>query len=131
MLSDNVTLKKRLDEVGTINQLQFSSKYHEIQDPLSWVYCFLSFIVAKVDDPLSQQLIAYTQLVLGLARRHGGVDWLSYDCLFRKHMAACSKDKWKEFKPSLRASTVLGSSDTQYLFCSACMSSDRNSKNVH
>ena len=53
MLSDNVALKKRLDEVGTMNHLQLSSKYCEIQYPLSWVYCFLSFIAAKVDDPLS------------------------------------------------------------------------------
>ena len=41
-------------------------------------------------------------------------------------MAAFSKDKWEEFNPSLRASTVLGSSDTQHRFCSACMSSDHN-----
>ena len=126
MLSDNMALKKRLDEVGAMNHLQLSSKYREIQDPLSWVYCFLSFIVAKVDDPLSRQLIAYTQLVLDLARRHGGKGWLSYDCLFREHMAAGSKDKWEELNPSLMASTVLGSSDTQHRFCSACMSSDHN-----
>ena len=76
MLSDNVALKKRLDEVGAINHLQLSSKYREIQYPLSWVYCFLGFIAAKVDDPFSLQLIAYTQLVLGLAIRHVGKGWL-------------------------------------------------------
>ena len=99
MLSDNVELKKRLDEVNAMNHLQLSSKYRKIQDPLSLVYCFLSFIAAKVDDPLSRQLIAYTQLVLGLAIRHVGMGWLSYDHLFREHMAAGSKDKWKKINP--------------------------------
>ena len=50
----------------------------------------------------------------------------SYDCLFRKHITAFSKDKWEKFNPSLRASTVLGSSDTHHQFCSAYMSSDHN-----
>ena len=126
MLSDNVAPKKQLDEVGAMNHLQLSSKYCKIQDPLSWVYCFLSFIAAKVDDPLSRQLIAYTQLVQDLARRHGGKGWLSYDYLFREHMAAGPKDKWEELNPSLMASTVLGSNDTQHRFCSACMSSDHS-----
>ena len=49
-----------------------------------------------------------------------------YDCLFREHITAFSKDKWEKFNPSLRASTVLGSSDTQHRFCSACMSWDHN-----
>ena len=41
-------------------------------------------------------------------------------------MAAFSKGKWEEFNPSLMASTVLGSSNTQHRFCSACISSDHN-----
>ena len=51
MLSDNVAPKKQLDEVGAMNHLQLSSKYCKIQDPLSWVYCFLSFIRLKLTIP--------------------------------------------------------------------------------
>ena len=41
-------------------------------------------------------------------------------------MAAFSNDKWEEFNPSLMASTVLGSSNTQHRFCSAFISLDHN-----
>ena len=83
-----------------------------------------------MDDPLTRQLLAYTQLILDMARRHGGKGWLTYDRLFREHLAAGSTDKWEELNPSLMAATMLGAgameSSTSTKFCSACMAADHS-----
>ena len=65
-------------------------------------------MVVKSEDPETRGLIAYAQIVLDLARKHGGTGWLAYDTHFRAQLFAGGPFKWNEVNPSLLASAVLG-----------------------
>ena len=106
--------------------LMVSSRLWEVQDPLSWVSCFLAFVGAKVDSKETRELAAYGQIIIHLARKHGGKGWLSYDRLFRQQVAAGSPIPWAELNPSLMAATVLGSMGPGEpgRVCNLCLASD-------
>uniref|UniRef100_A0A1X7TLA2 Uncharacterized protein n=1 Tax=Amphimedon queenslandica TaxID=400682 RepID=A0A1X7TLA2_AMPQE len=42
----------------------------EVGDVETWIHCFLIFVAAKVDDPLTRELMAYGQFILMLSRKH-------------------------------------------------------------
>ncbi len=130
LLADNVALLQRLQELGPSHQanhpLLTSSRLREIQDPLSWVSCFLGFLATKVDCSETRELAAYGQIIVHLARKHGGKGWLSYDRLFRQQKSAGSEMLWAELNPSLMAATVLGNGGEQGRVCSLCMASDHS-----
>ena len=109
LLPYNVALLQRLQEVGGQPQVPASSqsRLRDIRDPLTWVACFLSFVAAKVNHAETRELMAYGQIVLQLARRHGGLGWIAYDSQFRQQAAAGSVASWSELNPSLMAATVL------------------------
>ncbi len=73
----------------------------EITDPLSWVFCYLSFVAAKTTDQEARDPLAYGQIIIELAR------WLTYDSLIRQQLNAGSSIKWNELNSSLMAATVL------------------------
>ncbi len=72
MLSDNIALAKRLREsLPSFPSFHTTSRFREVADPITWVYCFLNFIAVKVDDHQARSLIAYAQTILKTARRVG------------------------------------------------------------
>lgn len=127
LLCDNIALHLRLSETnpaGVSHQL-VTSKMREITDPLAWVYCYLSFMAVKLQSPEARNLIAYGQIVLHLARKHGGRGWVAYDNLFRQQMAAGAPLSMAEINPSLMAATVLGpGNEGANKLCVLCMGSD-------
>uniref|UniRef100_A0A1X7UQ12 Uncharacterized protein n=1 Tax=Amphimedon queenslandica TaxID=400682 RepID=A0A1X7UQ12_AMPQE len=80
----------------------------DISDPLSWVYCFLSYVAVLVPDPRLRELVAYGQIVIELAQSYGGSGWLEYDRQFRQQVAAGVPLNWSEIDPSLMSATMLG-----------------------
>ncbi len=116
LLSDNISLLKKLQEVGQfyltpLSALSTASKLQSVKYPLSWAFCFLFFLAAKTESQEAWELAAYGQLVIQLARKHGGKGWLAYDTLFRQQWAAGSALPWTEINTSLMAATVLGTGD--------------------
>ena len=104
LLSDNIALAKKLAESHQAfpGPLQSVSKFQEISDPLSWIYCFLSFIAVKLDNEEARGLIAYAQIILDLARKHGGSGWIVYDNHFRSQLfAGIVSNGTKSIHPSL------------------------------
>ncbi len=78
-----MALVKRIREVSSgPNMTINSSRMRDITDPLSWVFCYLSFVAAKNADLGSRDLLAYGQIIIELARKHAGLGWLL--------MTACS-----------------------------------------
>ena len=78
LLVDNIALLQRLSELGMTqagHSLMVSSRLREVQDPLSWVSCFLAFVAAKVDSKETQELAAYEQIIIHLARKHSHLSW--------------------------------------------------------
>ncbi|MCH9717798.1 MAG: hypothetical protein K0U52_12045 [Gammaproteobacteria bacterium] len=131
LLPDNVALLKRITEVNPVaNSGASSSKMREISDPLSWVFCYLSFVAAKsTSSKETRDLLAYGQIVIELARKHAGLGWLTYDSLFRQQLNAGSFSQWNELNPSLMAATVLSSHQAAEpgKWCNLCMASDHTS----
>ncbi len=91
LLPDNIALLKRIHEINPANlPTQHNSRLRDISDPLPWVSCFLGFVAAKVDHKETRELVAYTQIVIDLARKHGGHGWLAYDARFHQQISAGS-----------------------------------------
>ena len=132
LLIDNMALLQRLQEVGHPSSHQLLStptRLRDIQDPLTWVSCFLSFMAVKANHDPTRELVAYALIIIQLARKHGGRGWLSYDSIFRQQLAAGAINKWSELNPSLMAATVLqsatpGHNDSFSRVCSICFGHD-------
>ena len=93
LLTDNIALLQRLQDVGQPGQhplsaLTTAARMRDIQDPLTWVFCFLAYMAARVDHEETRQLAAYGQIVIHLAHKHGGRGWLANDSAFRQQAAA-------------------------------------------
>ena len=125
LLWDNVELKQRLQELGIpapyCNAPGTSSRLREVQDPLTWVRCFLLYLAARVDHQHTRELAAYAVTVIDLARAHGGQGWRLYDTRFRQQKAAGGLFPWSEINSSIMANTIfplMGSSQGQA--CELC-----------
>ena len=132
LLPDNAALMQRLQEMGAVALLSSpptASRLREINNPLTWVYCFLSFIAAKTECSATRELVAYAQIVVQLARKHGGLGWLAYDQHFRQQLAGGSGAMWNDINNSLMSATVLApsSDDPQKrIVCSVCRGDDHS-----
>ena len=93
-----------------------SVKLRNISDPLTWVFCFLSFMAASSDCINTRNMAAYAQIVILQSRKHPGGGWLAYNQLSRQQRAAGVDLPWNDLAPSIMASTVLRSADT----CTLC-----------
>uniref|UniRef100_A0A1X7TCH6 Cleavage and polyadenylation specificity factor subunit 4 n=1 Tax=Amphimedon queenslandica TaxID=400682 RepID=A0A1X7TCH6_AMPQE len=124
LLHDNVALFNTLQELGSPTNTSVQ-KMRDISDPLSWAYCFLSFVAVSVKDKHTRDLMAYGQVIIQMSRSHGGLGWISYDRRFRQQMAAGMALQWAEVNSSLMAATVLGgASAAPPKTCSRCFSWD-------
>ena len=130
LLPDNIALIQRLQEIGTIASLAHppaTSRLREINNPLTWIYCFLSFIAAKTDCEATRDLAAYAQIVIQLARKHGGSGWIAYDQHFRQQMAGGAVGSWNDINNSLMSATVLAPAPEdahKRTVCSICRGDD-------
>ena len=118
-------MRGKPDNLALLNVL---SHFREMSDPIAWVYCFFNLIAVKVDDEHTRSLIALSQIVLDVARRHGGSGWLVYNAYFRAQLFAGGAYKWNEVNSSLLASAVLGNSSVGEgaKACTKCIKSQTN-----
>ena len=109
LLNDNVALVSQLRDLGAVASSASSrSRLCEVTNPLTWVYCYLSFMAVLSPDARVHDLVAYAQIIIQLARSHGGSGWLAYDRQIRQQLAAGTPLKWNDINPSLLSVTVLG-----------------------
>ena len=111
LMPDNSALMLQLAALRP-NQPVSSGKLREIDDPLTWVFYFLSFLAIFVFDRRARELATYGQVIVHIAQRHRGKGWQAYDRLFRQHITAGASHSWAELCPSLMAATVLASGHT-------------------
>ena len=83
LLPDNVALKQIVVDTGIIGSSPNPSlRLREVNDIETWLHCFLAFAAAMVSCKETRELMAYSQIVLMLARKHAGMGWRSYDTHF-------------------------------------------------
>ena len=131
LLPDNVALLQRLQEVSTGTQASAGgqSRMRDIRDPLTWASSFMAFAAARSDVSETRDLLAYGQLILLLARKHGGLGWVAYDHQFRQQAAAGSSAPWSELNLSLMAATVFSTGgETPTRACSLCFAADHSAR---
>jgi hypothetical protein len=57
MLPDNVALLEQLSTLGNSNPAPTTARLRELKDPLSWVFCFMYYIIDSTER--DWQLVAH------------------------------------------------------------------------
>ena len=96
-----MALQHHLMEAGWGATHSQVSNSREIKDITTWVHCFMSFVAAKVDSEETRQLMAYGQIIIMLATKHGGLGWHFYDAHFSQLVSAGQHLPWAEINPSM------------------------------
>ena len=131
LLPDNMALLQRLQETSAGSQATAGgpSRMREVRDPLTWAACFMGFVAARADLPGTRDLLAYGQLILQLARQHGGGGWIAYDNQFRQQAAAGATSPWSELNLSLMAATVFAAGgEAPARVCQLCFAADHTAR---
>ena len=89
----------------------------------------MGFVAAWVDLPGTRDLLAYDQLILQLARQHGGGGWIAYDSQFRQQAAAGATGPWSELNHSLMAATMfVAGREAPARACPLCCATDHTAR---
>ena len=89
LLTDNVYLLQQFDTFGGHHAFPFlpgmlKPRLRDVTSLPSWIYCFLAYIAIQANDQGVRDRQAYARLMGSEARRHGGSNWLDYECVFRR-----------------------------------------------
>ena len=126
LLPDNVVLRQRMVDTGILGSSNQNLRLREVGDVETWLHCFLAFVAAKVESPETRELMAYGQIILMLARKHGGMGWKTYDMHFRQLIGVGHTLPWMELNPSMMAAEVLQSGGRSVPFASPTIIARRN-----
>ena len=134
LLSDNIALHDQLEAIQSrINiaaiPAALRSRQQEVPSLASWVYCFTAYVAVRCPDQFTRNLLAYCQIIIREALRHGGTGWQEYDRNFRKLAEADPTIPWNILRADLQASTILSVSQRpgSITFCSLCRGADHSS----
>ena len=94
-------------DTGILGSSNQNLRLREVGDVETWLHCFLAFVAAKVESPKTRELMAYGQIILMLARKHGGMGWKTYNMHFCQMMGAGHTLPWMELNPSMAADVLL------------------------
>ena len=122
LLADNVSLCAQLEALPAHQQIFTGStkpRLREIDNPLTWVSCFLSYAPVRTADVQTRNLLPYGCLIRE-AQHHSGPGWQEYDCIFQQQAALNQSVGWNKLNPSLHASTVLSYRAGPGRVCSLC-----------
>ena len=96
LLNDNVALVSQLRKLGAVASSTSSwSCLCEVTDPLTWVYCYLSFMAVLSPDARVRDLVAYAQIIIQLAwrKRLAGVQSMVPPATGRQDASQVERDK--------------------------------------
>ena len=101
-------------------------RLRDITSLSSWMYCFLVYVAIRSQDPATQHMLAYGQLIIREALRHSGKGWLDYDRVFRKQAALDSSMRWNTLNTGIQASTLVDQTGGVSTFCTLRREVDHN-----
>ena len=133
LLMDNIALLHQLESLGAcqypIPRLPgiLKSRLREVTSLTSWMFAFFAYVAILSDDTTTRNMLAYARLVIREAQRHGGNGWIAYDKVFRQQVAIDSTLQWNTIHPGIQASTLLGQTPGQGVFCTLCREPDHKS----
>ena len=79
LLQDNAAPLQCLQEVNTAVQVSMAAPYRmwDIRDPVTWASSLTACVVTWSDSQENRDILAFSQLVLLLARKHRGLGWVA------------------------------------------------------
>ena len=133
LLADYMALQGQLDAIHAHPAYPLPvvarPRLRDIDSPLMWIYCFLTYAAVRSSDPQVRDLLTYGRLIIRESQRHGGNGWLEYDKVFHQQAALDESVQWNELNPSLFASTILSAHVGPSVFCSLCQEADHHASN--
>ena len=72
LMPDNATLKLQIFDLGAHSAGSSPAKLRGVEDPLAWVFYFMSLLAISTNDERAKDLAAYAKVIIHLAQRHGG-----------------------------------------------------------
>ena len=128
LLAENIALVNQLSSLHGRVALPPSTVTHtrlrDVPSLVSWLYCFIAYIAICTLDPITWQMLAYSQLIISETLRHGGSGWVEYDRVFRRQLSINPSLAWNALEPSLPAATILGQRASGSMLCNLCQESD-------
>ena len=117
-----------LQGVGTLPLLTVNrTRLCEVPSLVSWMYCFAAYVAIRTPNQLTRKMLAYAQLIIREALKHGGPGWAEYDKVFRRQLSINPLLSWNTLGLSLQAATILGQRNTGGTLCSLCQECDHTS----
>ena len=98
----------------------------KISSILQWVECFNSYVAILNQPEWVPDLLAYSSLIVHVARKFQGEGWMYYDRSIRKRTAAGANEKWGEINTSLWALAFSNAQPQEH--CALCFSLDHSTK---
>lgn len=91
LLADNVALLSQLTSLHGMGTLPIETvqqtHFREVPSLVSWLYYFTAYVAIQTPDSLTSHMLAYAQLIIREALRHGGSGWVEYDRVFRRQLS--------------------------------------------
>ena len=98
LLADNIFLVNQLEAIQGFLPLQVlgATRPHlwVVTSFSTWCYCFLGYMAISTLDSTIRDQLAYTRLIIRDALRHGAVEWMEYDRVFRQQAAVDPSLRW-------------------------------------
>ena len=85
-LADNTALLSQLSSLQGVGTLPLLTVHHtrlrEVPSLVSWMYCFAAYVSIRTPDQLTCEMLAYAQLIIREALKHGDPGWAEYNRAF-------------------------------------------------
>jgi len=128
LLADNIALLNQMTSLSGTTSIPFATmnrtRLREVPSLVSWIYCFNAYMAVRTTDAQTQDMLAYSRLLIREALRHGGSGWMEYDRVFRRQIAINPQMAWNTLQPGLQAATILGQGASSGVYCMYCQECD-------
>ena len=120
-LADNIALLNQVTSLSGTTSPPFSTmsrtRLREVPSLVSWIYCSNTYMAVRTMDTQTQDMLAYSRLLIRETLRHRGSGWMEYYRVFRQQMAINPQMAWNTLQPGLQAATVLGQGASSGVYC--------------
>ena len=129
LLPDNIALAERLEALPSHKTPAKAPKAREVGALSTWVAAFTTYIavVAEVHPGRVWDMLAYLRLLVREAQKYGGMEWITYDQVFRRNKPGPDA-RWDQLDPSLHIAYITAQAEPLATLCSICSEVDHSAE---